>query len=57
MTYKKVYIYKFIFYLIAVFCVFVFANPILNTFLLLLGMVLSSLLKGYAKDNENNKET
>ena len=57
MTYKKVYTIKFIFYLIAVLCVFVFENPVLNTFLIFLGMVLTSLLKGYAKDNENKKET
>ena len=57
MTYKKAYTIEFIFYSIAVLCIFVFENSVLNLFLIFFGMVLTTLLKGYAKDNENKKET
>lgn len=55
MTYKKAYLVIFIYVLIAVICNSVFENPKLLSFLLIVGIVLFALLKGYAKDNEKQQ--
>ena len=55
MTYKKAYLFIFIYVLIAVICNSVFENPKLLSFLLIVGLVLFTLLKGYAKDNEKQQ--
>ena len=56
MTYKKAYIIITLFYMIAVGCFLIIENPTLKFFFILGGIVLSSLLKGYAKDNENQQK-
>lgn len=56
MTDKKRYIIKGIYFILFVFCIFTFDNATLNFCLLLLGLLLSSLLKGYSQDYKNRQK-
>ncbi|KOS67762.1 hypothetical protein AEA09_03760 [Lysinibacillus contaminans] len=56
MTYKKAYIILSIYFLVAFVCMFIFENSTLNAFLIVGLIVLCPLLKGYAKDNENQQQ-
>lgn len=57
MTYKKAYIITSIYCLIAFGCIFIFENSTLNAFMMVGLIILRPLLKGYAKDNENQQQT
>ena len=56
MTFKKAFLLIFIYYAIAVGCLFVFEHRLLFPLLLLGGITLTALLKGYAKDYENQQK-
>ena len=55
MTYKKVYLLLFIYCAIAYGCLQLFEHRLLLPFLMVGGILLSVLLKGYAKDHKNRQ--
>lgn len=56
MTCKKMYTILTIFCVLSIICIWTFQNSALNAFLAIIGAVVSTLLRGYAKDYEDKQK-